>query len=199
MPVSGVIDKAFFGPNRSSVPLRGCYFLGKARGNTGEKFADIKAVKLSCVWPDSRTFEADIAGYAADTNGDFGLKGRVERHASTFFATVGITAFLEGVTTGLSRAQEQQSLAASGLAVQSATNVTGSAAAYGLFRGATDFAAEAKKFFAAQLQSLVPSVVVPAGTRGYLYITSGVTITGGMSALANSRNYYDSYNLSTNK
>jgi len=199
MPVSGVIDKAFAGSNRSSVPLRGCYFLGKARGNTGAKTADIKAVKISCVWPDGRTFEADIAGYVTDTNGDFGMKGRVERHAGTFFSTVGVTSFLEGLAAGMSRAQEGETLAASGQAVEKAVNIVGSATKYGLLKGALDFATGAKQFFAAQLQSLVPAVVVPAGARGYMYITSGVTITGGMNALYDSKSYYDSYNLSSAK
>jgi hypothetical protein len=199
MPISGVLDKAFVGPNKSAVPLRGCYFLGKARGNTGAKFADVKAVKISCVWPDGRTFEADVAGYATDTNGDFGIKGRVERHAGTFFSTAGISSFLEGLSGGMARAQEQQSLAASGLSVQSATNVGGSAAAYGLLKGASDFSTAAKTFFDHQLQSLIPAVVVPAGTKGYIFITSGVTIPGGMSALKKSKSYYDNYNLSYTK
>lgn len=199
MPISGVLDKAFVGPNKSAVPLRGCYFLGKARGNTGAKFADVKAVKISCVWPDGRTFEADVAGYATDINGDFGIKGRVERHAGTFFSTTGISSFLQGLSGGMARAQEQQSLESSGFSVQSATNVAGSAAAYGLLKGASEFSSSAKTFFDRQLQSLIPAVVVSAGTRGYIFITTGVTITGGRSALKNSKSYYDSYNLSHNE
>ncbi|MFN3481053.1 MAG: hypothetical protein ACK415_11825, partial [Thermodesulfovibrionales bacterium] len=90
MPVTGVFDKAFLGPNRTSIPLRGCLFLGKARGNTGIKRADIKVVKISCVMPDGSTFESDIAGYATDTGGDFGIEGEVNRHSASFFSTVGI-------------------------------------------------------------------------------------------------------------
>lgn len=201
MPVSGVIDKAFVGPNKSSIPLTGCFWQGKARGITGEKCADIKVVKISCVWPDGSSFESDIVGYVTAENGAFCLPGRVERHSAEFFATVGITSFLEGLTTGMSKAQEATSLAASGLAVQSATNVTGSAAAYGLLKGAVDFAGAAKQFYAAQLQSLVPAVLVPAGTKGYVYMTSGLRITGGRNALAGNSGagYYDSYNLSYRK
>ena len=196
MPVSGVIDKAYIGPNGSTVPLRGCFLLGKARGNTGEGIADIKVIKLACIWPDGRAFEGDIAGYITDTNGDFGLKGRVERHAGTFFTTVGITSFLEGFAAGMSRAQEATTLGTSGLAIETATNIAGSAAKYGLLKGAADFATAAKQFFAAQLSSLVPAVVVSAGAKGRVFITSGVNITGGMSALKDGKSYYDSYNLS---
>jgi hypothetical protein len=195
MPVAGVIDKAFSGPNKSSIPLTGCYFLGKARGNTGFKIADIKAVKLACVWPDGKTFESEIVGYVSDLHGDFGLPGTVERHAGTFFATVGVSSFIEGLSAGMSRAQEAQAAASGGFSTVETTNITGSAATYGMLKGATDFSGAAKKFFEAQLTSLVPAVVVPAGSRGYLYITNGVTITGGRRVAAN-RSYYDNYNLS---
>lgn len=199
MPVSGVIDKAFVGPNRSAVPLRGCYFLGKAQGNTGEKIADIKVVKMSCVWPNGQSFEADIAGYVTDVNGDFGMKGTVERHYGTYFSTVGISSFIEGIATGMARAQESTTLGTSPYGVQSATNIVGNAAEYGALKGAADFATASKKFFDKQAENLVPTVIVPAGRKGYVYITSGVTITGGMNALAGSNSYYDSYNLSRSK
>ncbi|HAM52337.1 MAG TPA: hypothetical protein DCP92_17195 [Nitrospiraceae bacterium] len=199
MPVAGVIDKAFVGPNRSAVPLRGCFFLGKAQGNTGEKIADIKVVKMSCVWPDGNSFEADMTGYVTDRNGDFGMKGEVERHAGTFFGTVGISSFLEGIATGMARSQESTTLGASPYGVQTATNIVGSSAEYGALKGAADFATASKQFFDKQIQNLIPTVVVRAGTRGYLYITSGIRITGGMNALSRNKSYYDSYDLSSSK
>ena len=201
MPVSGVIDNAFTGPNKSKIPLRGCLWLGKARGVIGEKCADIKVTKISCVWPDGSSFEADVAGWVTAANGDFCLPGRVERHSWEFFKTVGITSFIEGISTGLSRAQETTSLVGSGQAVESATNITGGAFKYGLSKGALDLASAAKQFYAAQLQSLIPSVHVPAGTRGYLHITKGVRITGGRNALSGggSAGYFDSYDLSSVK
>jgi hypothetical protein len=199
MPVAGVFDKAFVGPNRSAVPLRGCYFLGKAQGNTGEGIADIKVVKMSCVWPDGGSFEADVAGYVTGINGDFGMKGTVERHAGTFFSTVGISSFISGLATGMARAQEQTQLGTSAYGTSTATNVIGSSAEYGALKGAADFAGASKQFFDKQIQNLIPTVVVPAGTQGYVYITSGVKITGGMNALNRNTNYYDSYNLSRSR
>ena len=196
MPVAGAIDKVFVGPNHSAVPLRGCFFLGKAQGNTGDKLADIKVVKMSCVWPNGQTFEADVAGYVTDVNGDFGMKGTVERHAGTFFGTVGITSFLEGLATGIAQTQQNTQLGTSPYGVATATNIVGSAAQYGALQGAADFAKSSKAFFAKQMENLVPTVIVPAGSKGYVYITSGVNITGGMNALKGSNSYYDSYNLS---
>ena len=99
-------------------------------------------------------------------------------------------------SAGMAKAQEATQLASSLGAVQTATNVTGSYLSYGLLKGASDFATDAKKFFADQLKSLIPTVMVPAGTTGRMFITSGVNITGGKSALNNSQSYYDSYNLS---
>ncbi|MBE0427218.1 MAG: hypothetical protein IBX72_11325 [Nitrospirae bacterium] len=200
MPVSAVIDKVFTGPNKSSIPLEGCLFLGKARGNTGYKTADIKVVKISCVWPNGETFEADVSGYVTDTDGNFGLKGKVIRHSGAFFSTVGITSFMAGFSAGLARAQEEQDAVASRFDTAIETNIIGSAAQYGLFRGAQEFASSAKQFFGSQLQGLIPAVEVPAGSKGYVFITSGVRIVGGKDALYNVKdNYYDPYNLSSSK
>ncbi len=199
MPVSAVINKAFVGPNKSSIPLRGCLILGKARGNTGYKSAEIKPVRIACVWPNGQSFETDISGYITDMNGDFGLKGKVIRHSGTFFSTVGITSFLSGFSAGLARAQEQQSVGGTDHA-QVATNIIGSAAQYGLARGVLDFSSSAKQFFGKQLDGLIPAVEVPAGAKGYVFITSGVKITGGKNNVSNAKNlYYDPYNLTSAK
>lgn len=199
MPVSGVISKAFIGPNKSSVPLRGCVFLGKARGNTGYKSAEVKPVKIACVWSNGQTFEADITGYVTDLNGDFGLKGKAIRHTGAFFSTVGVTSFLSGFSAGLARSQEQQSVGGTEQA-QVATNIIGSAAQYGLSRGVLDFASSAKQFFGKQLDGLIPAVEVPAGARGYVFITSGIKITGGKNNAFNAKAlYYDPYNLTSTK
>lgn len=200
MPVSGVIDKAFIGPNKSAIPLKGCLFLGKARGNIGYKIADIKVVKIACVWPNGGSFEADISGYVTDTDGNFGLRGKVIRHTGAFFSTTGITSFIEGFAAGLARAQEKQEAVSSQFDTEVTTNIIGSSAQYGLFKGVQEFASAAKQFFSAQLQGLIPAVEVPAGARGYMFITSGVKISGGKNALYTVKNnYYDSYNLSSTK
>jgi len=201
MPVVGVIDKAFVGPNKSSIPLKGCLFLGKAKGNTGESRADIKIVEISCVFPDGDAFKGEVGGYATDLSGKFGLTGTVNRHASSFFSTVGITSFIEGFSYGMSRAQEQQSAVSSETSTAVATNIAGDAVKYGMFKGINLFAQAAKQFFGSQLNTLVPSVDVPPGSRGYIFLTTGVKITGGQSneAVRNSTNYYDTNNLSSIK
>lgn len=199
MPVTGIFDKAFIGPNRTSIPLRGCLFLGKARGDTGIGRADIKVVKISCVMPDGNTFESEVAGYVSDLSGEFGIEGKVNRHAGSFFSTVGITSFIEGFSAGLARAQEVQEAVASESSTSVATNVVGSATQYGLFKGINLFASAAKQFFGSQLNGLIPSVDVHPGARGYVYITTGIKIPVGENNAIVNTGYYDPYNLSHSK
>jgi len=179
MPVSAVIDKFFVGPNKSMVPLKECFFVGKARGIIGEKIADIKPVTIACVWNDGTTFEAEIAGYVTDQNGRFGLPGKVNRHEGTFFATSGLSAFFSGLAGGWSRAYEQETATATEGAVEKTMNVIGSAFRYGALKGLSALADAAKVFYEAQLKELIPSVDVAPGTKGYIYITRGITIKGG--------------------
>lgn len=201
MPVSGVIDMAFIGPNKSRIPLRGCLFLGKAAGNIAEGLADIKVVKISCVWPNGQSFESNVAGYVTDTSGDFGLKGNVNKHEGGFFSTIGITSFLSGLTSGLAKSQVVKTVVAGtgGAGPLQGEIVSGSPTKFGIMSGATEFANATKGFYAGMPQA-VPSVDVPAGARGYIYFTNGITITGGKQALnANTKAYYDNYNLSAVK
>lgn len=179
MPVSGVIKKAFVGPNKSVIPLRGCFFVGKARGIIGEGIADIKPVTISCVLENGTTFEAELAGYVTDKNGKFGLPGKVQRHTGSFLATTGLSSFLGGLASGWSRAYEQETATASGEAVEKTVNILGNAFRYGALKGLAGIADAAKAFYESQLKELIPSVDVPAGAEGYIYITKGITIKGG--------------------
>lgn len=179
MPVSGAIKKAFVGPNKSVVPLRGCFFVGKARGIIGEGIADIKPITISCVFEDGTTFEEEIAGYVTDKNGKFGLPGKVQRHTGSFLATTGISSFLSGLASGWSRAYEQETAVAAGEAVEKTVNILGNAFRYGALKGLVGIADAAKAFYEAQLKELIPSVDVSAGSEGYIYITKGITIKGG--------------------
>jgi len=179
MPVSAVIDKFFIGPNKSMVPLKGCFFVGKARGIIREKIADIKPINIACVWDDGTTFEGEVAGYVTDENGRFGLPGKVNRHEGTFFATAGLSAFFSGLAGGWSRAYEQETTAVTEGVVEKTINIMGNAFRYGALKGLAALADAAKGFYEAQMKELIPSVDVAPGTRGYVYITKGITIKGG--------------------
>src|SRR5208337_4614642 len=124
MPTSGVLDAAFIGPNKSTVPMKGCFFIGKAKGNTAEGIADIKPVKLSCVWPNGETTEVETTGYVTDLYGTFGLPGDVDRHTGTFLSTVGITSALEGLAQGMKQAQTIAQTSLSNSASVSTTNIS---------------------------------------------------------------------------
>ena len=198
MPTSGVLDAAFVGPNKSTVPMKGCFFIGKAKGNTAEKMADIKPIRFSCVWPNGETFEADTAGYVTDLYGHFGLKGEVDRHTGTFLSTVGITSALEGFAQGLNKAQTATSTLVANSASATSTNINGSPWQYGGFAGLSDMATSAKAFFAAQMQNLIPTVKIEPGERGYIHLTAGIKIPGGKKNVAgNLTSYPYTYNLSS--
>ncbi len=198
MPTSGVLDAAFVGPNKSTVPMKGCFFIGKAKGNTAERIADIKPVRLSCVWPNGETSEVEITGYVTDIYGTFGLPGEVDRHTGTFLSTVGITSALEGLSQGMKQAQTISQTALSTSASVTSTNIGGSSYQYGGYAALGDLTTAAKSFFAAQMQNLIPTVKIKPGERGYIRLTAGVKIAGGRKNVAgNLKSYPYINNLSS--
>jgi conjugal transfer pilus assembly protein TraB len=62
-PVLVALKEAFAFPNSYSVPLKGCFALGKAEGNASSERADIQIVRMSCVLPGRKAFEQEGTGY----------------------------------------------------------------------------------------------------------------------------------------
>lgn len=195
MPATVLAERAFVGPNRSSIPLKGCQIIAKMKGDIGYELAQGQAVRLTCVWPDGSVLDEKINGYLTAGDGVFGVPGEVIRQSGKFLSTVGITSFLEGFTQGLSRAQESTQLGASPYGTSTATNISGDATKYGLYKGAQDFSGAAKAFFAKQAESLVPAVKINPGTKAYVFMLDSVKLKGANFEKTNM--YFDSVNLSS--
>ena len=197
MPVAAIVERAFVGPNKSSVPLKGCQILGKAKGRVGFEIADVQATRLVCVWPDGSVLDEKINGWFASKPGVLGVPGKVITQSGKFLSTVGVTSFLEGVAQGLSKAQETTSLASSPYGVGAATNVSGNITNYGFYKGAEEFAGSSKQFFAKQAEKLEPAVLIEPGSKVFVFMVDSVSLKGGN--FEKPYTYFDSVNLSSSK
>jgi conjugal transfer pilus assembly protein TraB len=84
LPALFAVREAFTGPNQTAIPLQGCLALGKAQADLASLRAIVQLTTLACVWPDGRTFEQAIAGYATGRDGTLGLPGRLEQRAGAY-------------------------------------------------------------------------------------------------------------------
>ena len=194
LPVLIELTEAFYGPNGSRVPLKGCFALGKSvadlYGNTPR--AKIQMVTIACVLKDNRVFESDWNGYAADSDGVFGIKGALVERTGAYFLKTAASAFISAMSAALAQAQTTQT-ASSGLGTSAvATNVTGNPVLYGLLSGLSGTANKMSSFFDKELEKIIPTVYVPAGKEVRLVSQVGLTIKG-MSPLNGNitKDFYD--------
>lgn len=198
MPAVGVIKGAALGPNGSYVPIRGCTFVGKARGNIGYRIAEIQIIRIACVWPDGSVHESEINAYAGDTNGMFGVPGRVERFSKEFFTTSGVVSFLKGLAGGIARAKETYTESYSEELSSITSSIIGSPYVYGMYKGIEEMMDKAVDFYAKQNAGLIPAVIVEPGKDISIAVLNGITIKGGKKNVVSVReSYFDVLNTAT--
>ena len=174
-PVLVALNEAFASPNSYSVPLKGCFALGKAEGNASSERADIQIVRMSCVLPDGKAFEQEVTGYLVGDDGKQGIPGKLVDKEGRKIAFAAIA----GVGAGLARAFGQQqvtNVVTDSGAVTS--TVTGDALTFGLASGAQGAASEMQKYFQKQAERLFPVVEIDAGKKVTLVMLSGVKVPG---------------------
>jgi conjugal transfer pilus assembly protein TraB len=174
-PVLVALNEAFTSPNSYSVPLKGCFALGKAEGNASSERADIQIIRISCVLPDGKAFEQEVTGYLVGDDGKQGIPGRLVDKEGRKIAFAAIA----GVGAGLARAFGQQqvtNVVTDSGAVTS--TVTGDALTFGLASGAQGAASEMQKYFQKQAERLFPVVEIEAGKNVTLVMLLGIKVPG---------------------
>lgn len=103
LPVLIVLDEAFYGPNKTRIPLKGAFILGKAYGDLVSERALIQIIAVSSVLPTTSTFEHEQPlGYVTDQVGDLGLKGTVIRNTGRALALSFMSGFMAGGAKAMS-------------------------------------------------------------------------------------------------
>ncbi len=176
LPVLIRLNEAFYGPNETRVPLEGAFVIGKATGELNSERALIQAVTLSAVLSDGKEFQHQgNVGYVTDIFGELGLKGVVVRNTGAQMAAAFMTGFMGGGSQALAESQTTSQTTTGGRVVR---NVTGDVGKYAAFSGLAQSASQMSKYYADQLNAIVPAVRVEAGVDVYLIILEGVRING---------------------
>jgi Bacterial conjugation TrbI-like protein len=174
-PVLLALNEAFASPNSYSVPLKGCFALGKAEGNASSERADIQIVRISCVLPDGKAFEQEITGYLVGEDGKQGIPGKLVDKEGRKIAFAAVA----GVGAGLAKAFGQQQV--TNVVTDSGaitSTVTGDALTFGLVSGAQGAATEMQRYFQKQAERLFPVVEIDAGKNVTMVMLSGTKVPG---------------------
>ncbi len=176
LPVLISLDEAFYGPNKSRVPLKGAFVLGKAYGDLVSQRALIQIVAISSVLPSGYVFENEQElGYVTDESGELGIKGQIIYSTGRQLALSFMGGFVSGGAQAIADSQVTTHKSLQGDSAQEVTGSPGKAAA---FSGLAQSAGKLSEYYQRQAEDMVPAIHIKNGAAVFFIVQKGVTITG---------------------
>lgn len=172
LPVLLRLDAALVGPNRSRVPIRDAFLVGKAQGDANSKRAVVQLETLSVVLASGETVETKVNGWVIDDDGIQGLAGAYVWRADEILALAGLSAGASGAAEAFA-AREATSLAGP---LGTVTAITGDPLRFAGHRALGSALGEMSKILAARLQEVIPAVYVTNGRRVTVAFVTGAVL-----------------------
>ncbi len=175
LPVLLRLDAALVGPQRSRVPVRGAFIVGKAQGDANSRRATVQLDSLSVVRADGAPFEVKVNGWAADEDGIQGLRGQYVWRADEVIALSSLTGALSGGADAMAQKETTSQVTPLG-GVQGA--VTGDPLKFAGYRSLSTAFGRLSEMVSQRLNEIVPAIYVPNARTITVAFINGVTIEG---------------------
>jgi len=175
LPVLLRLDAALVGPQRSRVPIRGAFIVGKAQGDANSRRATVQLDTLSVVRADGTPFEVKVNGWAADEDGIQGLRGNYVWRADEVLALSSLTGALSGGSDAMAQRETTTQVTPLGGA-QGA--VTGDPLKFAGYRSLSSAFGRLSDMVSTRLNEIVPAIYVPNARSITLAFINGVTLEG---------------------
>lgn len=175
LPVLLRLDAALLGPQRSRVPIRGAFIVGKAQGDANSRRATVQLDTLSVVRADGTPFEAKVNGWATDDDGIQGLRGNYVWRADEVLALSSLTGALSGGADAM--AQRETTTQVTPLGGAQGT-VTGDPLKFAGLRSLSSAFSRLSEMVSQRLHEVVPAIYVPNARSITVAFISGVTLEG---------------------
>lgn len=174
-PVRLRFDAALLGPNKSRIPIRDTFLIGKATGDANSSRITIQVEKLAYVKENGEPVEARVLGYVVGDDGLEGVPGTYEWRATEILP---LAALAGGVSYG-SDALAQRETTTSVTPLGGATNVvTGDPLKFAGFRAAAGASGKMGELLAERMREIRPAVSTSAHRRVHVVFLEGVTLEG---------------------
>jgi len=175
LPVLFRLEAALIGPQRSRVPIRGAFLIGKAQGDANSRRATVQLDTLSVLRPDGSPFEAKVNGWAADEDGIQGLRGHYVWRADEILALSSLTGALSGGADAMAQRQTTTQVTPLG-GTQGA--VTGDPLRFAGYRSLSSAFSRLSEMVSQRLNEVVPAIYVPNARTITVAFIGGVTLEG---------------------
>lgn len=161
-------------PDDARYEVSRCFAIGSAYGSLSSQRAYIRLATLSCVAKGrGMLLEAPLKGYAVDSDGMFGLRGKLVERRGALLAKTLLAGFASGLGNALAAAQ---GTAYSGLGGYGTTISGTSVLKAGAFSGASTAANQLAQFYLKEAESIFPVIEVPPKRKITLVVTSGTSL-----------------------
>lgn len=171
-PVLMRIQRTAIIPNGGHYNLSGCFAIGSATGSISSRRADIRLTTISCTnQKHDMVLQAPIKGYAVDSDGKFGLRGKlIQREGSILEKSL-----LAGFASGLGSAMQGGLGTSYSGSLGTGTSISGmgNSLGSGALDGAGDAMNQLAQFYLNQAKNIFPVIEVPPGRKITLVLVKG--------------------------
>lgn len=174
-PVRLRFDAALAGPNRSRIPLRDAFLIGKAQGDPNASRVSIQIDRLAYVKENGEAVESKVLGYVVGEDGLEGVPGTYEWRAWELVPLSIAAGALQGGTDALAQNQTTTAISPLGGAT---TFVTGDALKLAGFRAASSSSGKMGEIVSERVREIKPAVSTPANRKVQVVFLDGVTLEG---------------------
>jgi hypothetical protein len=173
LPIHAKIDAALTGPNRTRIPVKDAFLVGRVQGDANSSRAVIQFQKLSLVSRSGETVEAVINADAADADGVLGLSGRYIWRAQEILALSGFSGAAAGAAEALSMSEVSNQLGPLG---GGTSLVNGDPSRFAGYRGASKGLEKISEVLGRRLDEIGPAIYVPNGRKATVLFIEGATL-----------------------
>lgn len=176
LPVLLRVDELAIGPNKSRVPIRGAFLVGKAQGDANSRRAIVQLVSLSLVLKDGTAVEVPVNGYIADNDGVQGVHGEYVYRIGEIAGHASLAAGLEGLSETFRAVNSTRVVNPLG-GVTDSIDPNSAAKVVG-FSSASKALSRLSEVFTRRLDEVVPAIHVVNGGRVTAVFLQSVTLEG---------------------
>ncbi len=173
LPVLIRLDAALIGPQKSRVPIRGAFLVGKAVGDANSKRAIVQLDTLSVLRADGKSIEVKVNGWAIDDDGVQGVRGDYVWRADEIAA---LAVMAGGLSAGADAFAARETTTTVTPLGGAAGAVTGDPVRFAGYRAVGETAKKFGEMVAARLNEITPAIHVANGRRITVAFISGVTL-----------------------
>jgi hypothetical protein len=175
LPVLLRLDAALVGPQRSRIPIRGAFLVGKAQGDSNSRRAVVQLDSLSTVRGDGTPSDIKVNGWAVDDDGIQGLRGNYVWRADEILALSSLSGALSGGAEALAQRESVTQVTPLG-GTQSA--VTGDSVRFAGYKSLSSAFGKLGETVSQRLNEVVPAIYVPNSRSITVAFISGATLDG---------------------